>query len=172
MDRTGCAISAVVLLIGVSSVARAQSNDLPAELAHCLNFTGAVERLSCYDRLAREAGSIAPRDRNAVPPPPQARAAAGPAPDRLGKEELPGRSAPPREDRMTAEITDFRKDQAGRFTVALSNGQVWQQVAGDTTEARYRPGNTHSVTISRGSLGSYDLNFNDRNTTFKVRRLH
>ena len=89
-----------------------------------------------------------------------------------GKEELPGGSAPVREDRMTAEITDFRKDQAGRFTVALSNGQVWQQVAGDTTEARYSPGKTHSVTISRGSLGSYDLTFNDRNANFKVRRLH
>lgn len=170
MDRTKCAVSAAVFLIAVSPGGRAQSSDLPAELAHCLSFTGAVERLSCYDRLAREAGSAVTRGPIARPPAEQS--LAGASPERFGKEELPSATLPPREDRMTAEISDFRKDPNGRFTVALSNGQVWQQVAGDTTAAQYYPGKTHSVTISRGSLGSYDLNFNDRNTTFKVRRLH
>ena len=72
---------------------------------------------------------------------------------------------------MTAQISDFQKDPAGRFTITLSNGQVWQQIAGDTSVAQYRPGKPQAVTISRGSLGSYDLRFEGRNVSFKVRRL-
>jgi hypothetical protein len=72
---------------------------------------------------------------------------------------------------MTAEISEFRKDQTGRFTVALQNGQVWQQAAGDTARVPYqiRPG--QAVTIARGSLGSYDLTFVGHNIAFKVKRL-
>jgi hypothetical protein len=151
--------------------ARAQSGDLRTELMHCLAFTGAVERLSCYDRLARGAasGGLAtpmppPGPRASIQPPPA-------APPSLGQEELPGRPPTPMPDRVAAEITNFQKDSTGRFTVILGNGQVWQQVAGDTTAAQYQPGRTRSVTISRGSFGSYDLKFNDRNAAFKVRRV-
>lgn len=169
MDRTKCVISAAAFVAAFSSGGQAQTGDLRSELAHCLSFGGAVERLSCYDRLARQAGGAAPQERQPPAPIPQSRGELPAGSQSFGKEEL--RTAPvPGEDRLTAEISDFRKDQAGRFTVALSNGQVWQQVAGDTTAAQYRPGKTHSVTISRGSLGSYDLKFNDRNATFKVRR--
>lgn len=169
----------MILIAGLmlfSSGARAQTSDLRTELMHCLSFTGAVERLSCYDRLARGAGSgalgappapalAAPALQSRALPPPQA------TPE-LGKEELRGTAAPnPAVDRLTAEITNFQKDPNGRFTVSLNNGQIWQQVAGDTTAAQYHPGRTHSVTISRGTLGSYDLTFNDRNANFKVRRL-
>ena len=72
---------------------------------------------------------------------------------------------------MTGEIADFRQDQTGRFTITLSNGQMWQQTAGDTARAQYRADGTKTVIISRGSLGSYDLTFSGRNMTFKVKRL-
>jgi len=135
---------------------------------HCLAFTGAVERLSCYDRLARGAASGA----LAAPmPPPGPRASIQPPPPSLGQEELPGRAPVATPDRVAAEITNFQKNPAGRFTVFLANGQVWQQVAGDTTAAQYQSGRTRNVTISRGSFGSYDLKFNDRNVAFKVRRV-
>jgi hypothetical protein len=171
MERIKCAISAAVFLVAVSSDGHAQNNDLPGELAHCLSFSGAVERLSCYDRLARGAANAGSHVSTLPPLPAQARAAASVPPEKFGKEELPGGATVPEQDRMTAEISDFRKDQAGRFTVELSNGQIWQQVAGDTTAAQYRSGKNQSVTISRGSLGSYDLRFSGRNVTFKVRRL-
>jgi hypothetical protein len=173
MGRTTCAILTAAFVAAVSSGGRAQSNDLQTELAHCLSFSGAVERLSCYDRLAREVGRAAPQTQNAPPFAAPSRADAAEnrtAPQDFGKEAL--RSAPlPGEDRMTAEIADFREDQTGRFTIALSNGQVWQQTAGDTARAQYRSGGTKTVTISRGSLGSYDLTFSGRNMTFKVKRL-
>jgi hypothetical protein len=99
----------------------------------------------------------------AAPPPP--------TPQELGREELRGNAPTQGPDRLTAEIVDFQKGPDGRFTISLNNGEVWAQVAGDTTSAQYHPGRTHSVTISRGMLGSYDLRFNDRNASFKVHRL-
>ena len=176
MTAKRCTIPAAVLLVVWAGAAPAQTGDLRTEMMHCLTFTGAVERLSCYDRLAHGAASgalgqpaapvpVSPPPRVAVAPPP-------PSVRELGEEELRGRAtATAVPDRLTVEISTFQKDPAGRFIVSLANGQVWQQVAGDTTAAQYHPGRTHSVTISRGTLGSYDLTFNDRSIAFKVRRV-
>jgi hypothetical protein len=51
----------------------------------------------------------------------------------------------------------------------LDNGQVWRQVAGDTAILQGR--SISSVRISRGALGSYDLNVEGRNATYRVMRL-
>lgn len=142
----------------------ARAEDLNAALAHCMTMSGATERLSCYDRVAHQAvGTQPPSAQVRVEPP------ADPARD-FGKEQL--RSAPaPENDRITSEIADFQKDPREHFTVVLQNGQVWRQMAGDTSVAQFHSGRTHQVTISRGVLGSYDLRFNDRNVSFKVQRL-
>ncbi len=164
------AVSVAVFMF-VRTDGHAQSNDLQTELAHCLSFSGAVERLSCYDRLARQAGRLAPQISSPQPPSTPSRADLGPPPQNFGRQELPGASFSTEEARMTATITDFQKDRTDHFTVALNNGQVWQQVASDTAVAQYRPGTAQTVTISRGSLGSYDLTFSGRNMIFKVRRV-
>jgi len=99
---------------------------------------------------------------------------AQPAPPRVfGQEQLPKSQAEQveQEERLTAEITAFQADARGRFTITLNNGQVWQQMAGDTGVAQRGPKSSRTVSISRGSLGSYDLRFSDRNITFKVKRL-
>jgi hypothetical protein len=178
MKQAAGAISVIALVMALSPDSHAQTGDLRTELMHCLTFNGAVERLSCYDRLARGAGSgtlpapalQAPQMAAPRAPVPQTREpSAGP---NLGREELRTATPPsPEEGRLTAQISDFQKDPAGRFTIVLSNGQVWQQIAGDTGVAQYRPGKPQAVTISRGSLGSYDLRFEGRNVSFKVRRL-
>ncbi len=156
-------IRVLPLLLAVLAAASARASDLNAELAHCMILNGAAERLSCYDRVAHDVVRTAPVAAQALPG-----SAADPTRD-FGKEQL--HPAERDDDRMTAEIADFRKDQRDHFTVALQNGQVWRQVPGDTDIARFRSGRTHQVTISRGMLGSYDLRFNDRNATFKVQRL-
>ncbi|HEY2835126.1 MAG TPA: hypothetical protein VGI89_01060 [Rhizomicrobium sp.] len=161
-----------MLILASSAKAPAQTGDLRTELMHCLSFSGTVERLSCYDRLARGAASGALGTSAATQPASPPRVAVPPPPGQLGQEELRGSAPAATPERVVAEISDFQKDAAGRFTISLTNGQVWQQVAGDTTAAQYGPGRTHGVTISRGSLGSYDLRFNDRNAIFKVRRVH
>ena len=173
MTAKRSAILVAILALAPSGPSLAQTGDIRTELMHCLTFTGAVERLSCYDRLARGAASGALGTPPALPPAPPNRPAASvaPPPRELGQEELRGHDQATTPDRLTADITNFQKGPTGRFTVTLNNGQIWEQVAGDTTAAQYRPDRTRSVTISRGTMGSYDLKFNDRNASFKVRRV-
>lgn len=162
----------LVLPLLFFATASAHADDLNAQLAHCMTMSGAVERLSCYDRVAHQAIGAAPQSPAAQLPAGQAQARIAPAdPARdFGKEQL--RTTPtPENDRITSEIADFQKDRRDRFTVVLQNGQVWRQMAGDTGVAQLHSGRTHEVTISRGVLGSYDLRFNDRNLSFKVQRL-
>jgi len=171
VKASGCMSLATIVILASSGIAPAQTGDLRTELMHCLSFSGTVERLSCYDRLARGAASGALGTAVAPPPESPSRVAAPPPVRQLGQEELHGYAPAETPERIAAEISNFQKDAAGRFTISLTNGQVWQQVAGDTTAVQYRPGRTQGVTISRGSLGSYDLRFNDRNAVFKVRRV-
>ena len=166
-------ILALSLFFVVFAGGQSRADDLNAQLAHCMTMNGAVERLSCYDRVARQAVSAAPQAVQSPmqqSPTPQARIAPSADPGRdFGKERVT--PAEPQSDRFSAEITDFQKDARGHFTVVLQNGQVWRQTAGDTGVAQIRSGQANQVTISRGALGSYDLRFNDRNATFKVQRL-
>lgn len=155
---------------------QARAQDINTQLAHCMTISGAVERLSCYDRVAHQAAGAAPQSPLAqAPQTPLARVQPPADPSRgFGQEQLrksPAAEQAEQAERMTAEITDFQKDARDHFTVALQNGQVWRQMAGDTGVAQFRSGRTHQVTISRGVLGSYDLRFNDRNLSFKVQRL-
>ena len=166
-------ILALSLFFVVLAGGQSRADDLNAQLAHCMTMNGAVERLSCYDRVARQAVSAAPQAVQSPmqqSPTPQARIAPSADPGRdFGKERVT--PAEPQSDRFSAEITDFQKDARGHFTVVLQNGQVWRQTAGDTGVAQIRSGQANQVTISRGALGSYDLRFSGRNATFKVQRL-
>ncbi len=166
-------ILALSLFFVVLASGQSRADDLNAQLAHCMTMNGAVERLSCYDRVARQAVGAAPQAAQSPmqqSPTPQARTTPSADPGRdFGKERVT--PAEPQNDRFTAEITDFQKDARGHFTVALQNGQVWRQAAGDTGVAQIRSGQANRVTISRGALGSYDLRFDGRNATFKVQRL-
>ncbi len=165
----------IILLLPILLLASApvRADDLNAQLAHCMAMSGAVERLSCYDRVARQAVGAAPQAQASQAPQARAEPPADPS-HSFGQEQLrksPAAEQAEQAERLTAEITDFRKDQREHFTVVLQNGQVWRQMVGDTGVAQYRAGRTHQVTISRGVLGSYDLRFNDRNLSFKVQRL-
>lgn len=63
-------------------------------------------------------------------------------------------------------------DKYGIFTATLDNEQVWRQVSGDTELARWnKAAARHTVHISRGLLGSYNLQIKDNSGMFKVRRV-
>lgn len=75
-------------------------------------------------------------------------------------------------DHIFSMMRAYTFDKLGWFTVTLQNGQVWQQVHGDTTVAHWRkPAGTYRVRISEGFLGSYNLQVVDNPGLFKVRRV-
>jgi hypothetical protein len=112
-----------------------------------------------------------------LPPVPQAglapaHAETRPAPPANGF----GLAPPPKfkddSDQVTSRMASYAFDKHGIFTVTLANGQVWQQVAGDTTIAHWkRPPENYVVRISHGFLNSYNFQVAKEPGLFKVLRL-
>jgi hypothetical protein len=136
-----------------STAAGAAVQDLTRQLATCAAVPDAMQRLACYDSLVRA--------QSPAPPAPQ-----------LGAEELPRAAAAPEENSVTATVAQLSLTPLGRFVLTLDNGQIWRQLDADTT-GFVPSGSTESasVTISRGSLGSYNLQFVGHNALYKVRRV-
>jgi hypothetical protein len=165
---------------GVATSAWAQDS-LPTQLTRCLDIQGVLQRLACYDRVAhgvvppsgaRTSGVASERPvLRAAPPPAYAAAPVATVPPAagLGSERLPRATSVKRASEMVAGVTGLSYDARGHFTVTLDNGQVWRQLEGDT--GVLQNAGIAAVRISRGALGSYDLNVEGRNATYRVMRL-
>jgi len=86
-----------------------------------------------------------------------------------------GMPAPPKfadTKHVSSRMADYKFDAHGIFTVTLANGQIWQQVAGDTTIAHWKkPAADYVVQISHGFLGSYNFQVKNEPGLFKVLRV-
>ena len=169
------ALLSVLVLACAATPAWAQDS-LPAQLSGCLQIPGVLQRLACYDRVAhgavpasRSSASERPPLRAAPPIASLPMIATVPPAEGLGSERLRRATPVRRASEMTAQVAALSYDPRGRFTITLDNGQVWRQVAGDTAVLQGRSIST--VRISRGALGSYDLNVEGRNATYRVMRL-
>lgn len=69
-------------------------------------------------------------------------------------------------------MASYKFDSNGFFTVVLDNGEVWRQIDGDTTMARWfrKPG-SYVVTVTAGVLGSSNLRVQGEGRSYKVRRV-
>ena len=67
-------------------------------------------------------------------------------------------------------MRSYSFDRYGIFTVTLENGEVWRQISGDSSFARWKePAQRYAVRITRGVLGSYNLQVRNSPGLFKVR---
>lgn len=173
-------------------------DDVLEALGKCAKITDNSERLTCYDGLAprlRDALNTPP-DRITRPPTKEEEESwfgfnldnfFGSAPsnqttpqsfgsDKLAQAAPAGAAAAPQEpnaiDSISAGVTDYSFTPYKKFIVFLDNGQVWRQVEGDTSQARFqRQATDNKVTIERGAFGSYDMHINDGNQDYKVTRV-
>jgi hypothetical protein len=106
------------------------------------------------------------------------KAAAPGSPAAFGAERIPEGQAvagePPKPrpvNHVTANVTAVNYSANGRFVVTLDNGQVWRQIDGDSTVARFENNKRYAVTISRGLIGSYNLVIEGQTALFKVKRV-
>ncbi len=137
-----------------------------ASLAGCRALADREARLACYDALplppaaAPAAGALLPRAAAAAASLPPAGAA-----DRFG---LPERdSAAGSTSVRSAVAADFDGWSPGS-RIRLLNGQVWQVV--DGSSGVVAP-SQRQVTVRRGALGSYVLEFEGLNRAPRVRRV-
>ena len=69
-------------------------------------------------------------------------------------------------------VSAYSFNGSGIFTVTLANGQVWQQESADDSFAQWRgPAGRYRVSISKGALGSYNMQASGDNKLYKVRRI-
>jgi hypothetical protein len=150
----------------------------------CAAIPDKDQRLACFDKIAPAAETGAPTP--VFTPTPSSGASpqsATPAnqqmtPEQFGSESLPapepkeGEPAPPGPiDSITANVTEYAYTPFGKFIVFLEGGEIWRQLDGDSGRATFRRNGDNSVVISRGILGSYNLQVNGSNAVFKVRRV-
>jgi hypothetical protein len=169
------AVMVAFLASGAASVPALAQSTLSGQLASCLTIFGAVERLACYDRVARAAAGqtgVGAPGRQAIAPPPSAPVpVATPPIQAFGSEQLRSpRARTTQPDRLAADIAGINFSPFGKFTVTLSNGQVWRQLDSDDHTVSARK-SMHSARIERGLLGSYNLQFNDSSLVYKVARV-
>ncbi len=180
MNRT-MMIAALALLAAPA----AAQDGIRAQLGSCLVIPGVLQRLACYDRVAKGNGittaarapvaaapmaaPIPPRTALNAPPPPRATSAT----EGFGAERLPQAQAARRAvEEITSPITDLTYSITGKFTVTLANGQVWRQLSGDTSYAHWnKPPGNYLVTIRHGAFRSFNLQVKDIPTLFKVERV-
>ena len=69
-------------------------------------------------------------------------------------------------------MTSYRYDASGAFIVALQNGQEWRQtdVIGGKAVWINKP-STYTVTITKGTFGSFGLRTDDNPRSYKVERV-
>lgn len=184
-------LSAVAAVLALSTVSHAAlAADPAAGLKICAAIADKADRLTCFDALAAglqvsvpaqatvsaAPAIVAPAPVPSAPPRVQTR------PEEFGSEAIvppavtqTGSSAvhvePEALKSITDKVAEVAFNAAGRFTVTLSNGQVWQQASSDDERARFTRRGDLTVTISRGLLGSYNLSASGSNVVYKVRRV-
>jgi hypothetical protein len=183
---------AMVLLLPLLALAGPREDALDA-LSRCSALKDDAARLACYDGTAAQLKSALSTPPTVIVAPPAANAQpALPTPEQ--KEHvfgfdggITGSSLSPEErasgvtaetaeangiDSISSDMTDYSLNSAGRFIIFLSNGQIWRQLSGDESFARFRKTNEKvTITIERAFMGSFSLHFSNQSGTFKVTRL-
>lgn len=167
-------------------------DDVLRALDHCAAVADKDQRLACFDQLAPQVKAAIAEAPMAAPPTPEQQKSwfgfdfgniFGTAPkqqttsEQFGSENLPppppkeGEAPPPGPiDSITANVTDYAFSPTGKFVIFLEGGEVWQQIQGDSDRATFKK-QDNTVLISRGMMGSYNLQINGSNKVFKVKRI-
>lgn len=180
----------LALLAGLLGTAAlpAQAQTLQSQLAGCLAIPGVLQRLACYDGVAKSAG-IAPAARGAMAPARAPQGAMAPAArpayaaplaaapvavaaaPSFGSEKLASPPVDPtKPNQLNAAISKITLNPFGKFTLVLANGQIWKQLDSDTDTVKGRK-SMREAHISRALMGSYDLRFDDSSHVYKVTRI-
>lgn len=73
---------------------------------------------------------------------------------------------------ITGNISDFRISGTGRIIVLLDNGQIWQQIQGDTTRLQERiMARQTSANIETAAMGTYLMRLSPSEKSIRVRRI-
>jgi hypothetical protein len=186
------------VLMGFPTIALAGPRDDVLEaLGKCAAVADDKDRLACYDALTprvKDALAVPPESLSHEPTKEEQKSWFGfdfgallngdgspkqTTPAQFGSDTVAAppqaAGAPPPDEEIesiTAGVVDYSFTPFGKFIVFLDNGQIWRQVEGDSDQARFlKNAKDNKVAISRGMIGSYNLQINDSARIFKVKRV-
>jgi hypothetical protein len=159
-------LPALLALALAAGPAFTQVSQNAPSLQACRAITDAAKRLACYDALPLPAANAPATAPTAATPAAAAPTAVAPDPAKFGFESKAVRA-------MTVESIESTID--GKFDgwgpkdrIKLANGQVWQ-IADDSNAAMNIT--NPKVTIRRGAMGVFYLEFEKSNRTARVKRV-
>ncbi len=169
----------IVMIAGAALLATPVSAQSLKPFTDCAAIVDDEQRLECYDKAASAISpairaEVEQRRKLAAARAAEAAAAAEAARaakerDRFGREGVRGfRGSDEDVAEIQSDVTEVLRDSTGKMIIVLENGQMWRQVDGSTMGS-IRAGST--VTVKRGSLGSYRLVPEKGNRTFQVIRM-
>jgi hypothetical protein len=175
-SRLLAGITAAAMLGAVPAAAQSAQNAAADAAIACLDIENVEERLACLETAARElkATRVIIEKENAV--------ASDEAADPKALEESFGaealdttkkqKRAEQKKFRLSAKVVEFRINPHDDITAVLENGQVWQQLAGDSETIIIPPGDKlYTVTIKKGPLNNYRLRIDQMGRWIRVRRI-
>jgi len=190
--RMSISAMAFLFLLPIAAQAGVRDDVLRA-MDQCATITDKDKRLACFDQLSTQVKQAIAEGPAAGPMTAEQQKSwfgfdfgnlfgSSPkqqdTPEKFGSENLPAPppkpGEPPREepiDSITMKVTDYALNPFGKFVVFLDGGQVWKQIGGEADIAKFNKGGDNTVLISRGALGSYNMQINDSNKVFKVKRI-
>ncbi|HEY6817019.1 MAG TPA: hypothetical protein VI168_15895 [Croceibacterium sp.] len=159
--RLAALLAAASAAVPALGQAGASAEDQLGAVQRCRAIADLEDRVACYDRASAPGAQA-----EAVPPPPPP-----PTPEeRFGRTPERARAAPPpppppeaqaqpvqQLDRIEAKIASLRTDALGRVSFVLDNGQTWRMTEAEA--ALDLPGRGDPVTIRRGAVGGYRLDW-------------
>lgn len=136
------------MTLAAAAAGTAGAADLAADIARCRALADGAARLACYDALVPPA------------PAPAAAPAAG-----FG---LENRQPTPMSDTLESRLSGRFEGWGPKTRFRLDNGQVWQVIDGSSAATRLTD---PKVRITRGSMGTFFMQFEGLNQQPRVRRV-
>ena len=169
-DRAASGAATIFLVILCTSSAIAQQ----AVLDHCRNTSSDADRIACLEAalLANEPAAVVPQAEveDATDKAPE-------APVGIGAEQVVARTQTEEgrieelEKARGLAVASYATVPYEKLQVTLQNGQVWQQIVGDTQKIRVDLKRNQTVDIEESSLSGYKLRLNEMRRTVRVKRI-
>lgn len=146
-----------VFFILLPLTGHASNEGLKEQLTECFDIQSSVQRLDCYDQIAKQQQASEPQHASGASE--SGRAAFGLENRQRKNEES--------EDKIFIEIAEKWQNARGRWRFITEDGQEWYQIESDT---RFMFDDGQRYYIERGALGSFRLSHEGTNRVTRVRR--
>lgn len=161
-------LSSVLGLLLAAPLATAH-NPMPDALQRCASIDEPSARLACFDRYMQQNSPPEPEARASAPPPEEVSSETQPRDPEPVEAERPA-AVGPESPGIVARVTDFQRlRRLRKVRITLDNGQIWQEIDGESFRGSIAEGT--EVTIVERRFSGHKMILPDRSETIDVRRL-